>query len=108
MPGLTKRWDGPSRFGDVVVVGFLIVQALDGAFTYLGLTIWGPHVEANPLISAAVAAIGPAAALAVAKLTAAGFGIALHLQHVHTLVAALTTVYVVLAIVPWAAFFLSV
>src|SRR3954447_13195896 len=105
---LTKRWEGSSRFGDFVVVGFLIVQALDGVLTYLGVSIWGPRVEANPLISAAVAAVGPAVALASAKLVAAGFGIVLHLQRIHVLVAALTTLYVALAILPWTALFLSI
>ena len=109
MLGLTKRWDDRrSRFGDLVVIGFLIVQALDGTFTYLGVRIWGLHIEANPLISAAAAAIGTAAALATAKLMAAGFGIALHLTRIHTLVAVLTTLYVALAILPWTALFLSI
>jgi len=49
---LYRAWDTPdSLFGDVAVVGFLLVQVLDGMFTYLGVTIWGLHIEANPLIS---------------------------------------------------------
>jgi hypothetical protein len=86
----------------------LIVQALDGTFTYLGVHIWGLHVEANPLISAAAAAIGPGAALTTAKLMAAAFGIALHLNRIHTVVFALTTLYIALAILPWTALFLSI
>lgn len=108
MERLTKRWEGPSRFGDFVVLGFLVVQALDGALTYLGVTIWGPRIEANPLLSAAVAAIGPAAGLAGAKLIASGFGIALHLHRVHMLVALLTAFYLAVAILPWTALFLSI
>ena len=45
-------------FGDVMVVGFLLVQCIDGVFTYLGVTIWGPAIEANPLVSSAVAVLG--------------------------------------------------
>jgi hypothetical protein len=108
MLGLTRRWERQSRFGDLVVIGFLIVQALDGTFTYLGVHIWGLHVEANPLISAAAAAIGPGAALTTAKLMAAAFGIALHLNRIHTVVFALTTLYIALAILPWTALFLSI
>ena len=38
MANLYKRWDvGRSQFGDVVVIAFLLVQFLDGAFTYLGV-----------------------------------------------------------------------
>ena len=62
----------------------------------------------EPLISAAAAAIGPGAALTTAKLMAAAFGIALHLNRIHTLVLALTTLYIALAILPWTALFLSI
>ena len=42
---LYTRWDRPKgRIGDIVVVAFLIVQGLDGAFTYLGLRMWGPGI----------------------------------------------------------------
>jgi hypothetical protein len=105
---LYKRWDTPrSTFGDVVVVGFLIVQCLDGVLTYLGVSIWGPDIEANPLISSAIALAGPIPGLAGAKLVAIGFGIMLHLRRVHNVVALLTLVYLAVAILPWAALFLT-
>ena len=46
------------RFGDIAVVVFMLVQALDGALTYLGVHIWGPSIEANPLVSSAVSFAG--------------------------------------------------
>ncbi|PYR00732.1 MAG: hypothetical protein DMF97_09005 [Acidobacteria bacterium] len=105
---LYKRWDTPrSTFGDFVVVGFLIVQCLDGVLTYLGVSIWGPDIEANPLISSAMALAGPIPGLAGAKLVAIGFGIILHLRRVHNIVALLTLVYLTVAILPWAALFLT-
>jgi uncharacterized protein DUF5658 len=108
MQTLYKRWDTPRcLFGDLAVVGFLLVQVLDGMFTYLGVSIWGPSIEANPLISSAVVVTGPAAALTGAKLVAIGFGIALHLRRVHNLVALLTAIYIALAILPWTALFLT-
>src|SRR2546421_12555172 len=108
MAGLVKRWEEPkSRFGDFVVVGFLLMQCLDGVFTYLGVSIWGPSIEANPIISAAMGVVGLATGLAGAKLVAVGFGIVLHLRRVHTLVAFLTLVYVAVAILPWTALFLA-
>ena len=37
-----SRWESPRcRFGDVAVLSFLVVQCLDGAFTYLGVSFWG-------------------------------------------------------------------
>lgn len=105
---LYRRWEAPrSRFGDLVVVSFLIVQCLDGVFTYLGVRIWGPEAEANPLISSAVAFAGLAPGLAGAKLVAVSFGIMLHLRRVHNIVALLTFIYVAVAILPWTALFLT-
>jgi uncharacterized protein DUF5658 len=108
MPHLTKPSESRrSLYGDVVVLGFLIVQCLDGAFTYLGVTIWGPGIEANPLVKTAVAAAGLGLGLAGTKLMAMGFGIVLHLCRVHTVVAVLTALYLAAAILPWTALFLS-
>ena len=95
-----------SLFGDLIVVGFVLMQALDGVFTYLGVGIWGPTIEANPLISSAIAAGGVVAGLGGAKLVAIGLGILLHLRRVHALVALLTAIYFAAAILPWTVLFL--
>lgn len=96
-----------SRFGDIAVVTFMVVQALDGILTYLGVHIWGPSVEANPLISSAVSVAGVGTGVAIAKLFAVGLGMVLHLRRVHGVVALLTAFYLAVAIVPWAMLFLS-
>ena len=108
MTGLVKRWEEPkSRFGDLVVVGFLLMQCLDAVFTYLGVRIWGTSIEANPLIGSAMAAAGVVTGLGAAKAVAISFGILLHLRRVHNLVALLTAIYFTAAILPWAALFLT-
>jgi len=105
---LYKRWDEPrSLFGDVVVITFLVTQCLDGVFTYLGVGIWGPGIEANPLISSAMSLVGVVYGVACAKAIAIGLGMVLHLRRVHNLVAALTAIYVAAAIVPLTALFLT-
>jgi hypothetical protein len=105
---LYKRWDEPrSLWGDAIVLTFLITQCLDGAFTYLGVAIWGPGIEANPLISSAMNLVGVLYGVVGAKAVAIGFGMVLHLRRVHNLVAALTAIYVAAAIVPWTALFLT-
>ena len=107
MRALLKRGEPRrSRFGDLVVVSFLVVQYLDGAFTYLGIRMWGPGIEANPLISSAMTAGGIAVGLGGAKALAIALGIMLHLRGVHNLVAALTAIYFTAAIIPWTALFL--
>ena len=107
MGGLVKSWEPHSRFGDLMVVGFLLVQCLDGVFTYLGVGIWGLTIEANPLISSAMAGLGVAAGLGAAKGVAIGFGMLLHLRRIHNLVALLTAIYFAVAILPWTALFLT-
>ena len=103
-----SRWVTPKCwFGDVAVLSFLIVQCLDGAFTYLGVSFWGLGIEANPLIASTVQAIGLGAGLAATKLIAASFGMLLHLRRAHSVVAFLTALYVAVAILPWTAIFLS-
>jgi len=109
MARLYKPWDAsPSLFGDLAVISFLVVQVLDGILTYIGIAQWGPGIEANPLVSSAVAYAGVGAGLTATKVLAVGCGIILHLRRVHHVVAFLTAVYIAVAILPWMAIFLLV
>ena len=90
-----------------MVVGFVLMQLCDGVFTYLGVSIWGPSIEANPLVRSAVAVMGLLTGLATVKLFAVGLGILLHLRRVHNLVALLNAIYLGVAIVPWTAIFIA-
>ena len=88
-------------FGNVAVIVFIVVQALDGILTYLGVHAWGPSIEANPIMSSTLAAVGVGTGLVGAKLFAISLGILLHLRRVHLVVAFLTAFYLAAAIVPW-------
>ena len=88
-------------FGDIALVLFLLAQASDGVLTYVGVATYGPGIEANPLIAWLMAQMGEGLALTTAKMTAATFGVALHLISVHKAVAALAVFYFVVAVVPW-------
>ena len=92
-----------SLFGDVALVVFLLAQVFDGALTYVGVSIYGPHMEGNPLIGWLMATFGEGPGLATAKVTAGFFGILLHVSAVHKAVALLALFYVAVAIVPWVA-----
>jgi hypothetical protein len=94
------------RFGNAVVLSFVCVQWLDGVFTYLGVRIWGLPIEANPILSSAVAHAGLAPGLAAAKLIAISLGIVLHLRETHAVIAWLTAFYIAVAILPWTFLFL--
>jgi hypothetical protein len=96
-----------SLFGDFIVLVFLVVQALDGALTYVGLATIGWVAEGNPVVAGLMASFGFGVGLAGAKLFAASLGIALHLFGAHRLVAVLTAFYLAAAIVPWMAVFVT-
>lgn len=91
------------RFGNAVIILFFLAQALDGALTYVGVSLLGRDVEGNPLLHWLMGAAGQGAALALAKLAAAAFGIVLHLASVHRAVALLTVLYISAAVLPWMA-----
>jgi hypothetical protein len=103
---MLRRWifnrTRESRFGDGVVLAFLVVQALDGVLTYVGISL-GQAGEGNPVVAGLMATFGLGPGLAGAKLLAGSLGIALHLFGTHRVVALLTAIYVAAAIVPWAA-----
>lgn len=94
-----------SPYGNFAVLAFLIVQALDGAFTYIGLATIGRVVEGNPLVASLMAVFGLGLGLTGAKLFAASLGIALHLLGAHRVIATLTAFYLAGAIFPWMAVF---
>jgi hypothetical protein len=98
---LLGGWTRSRRFGDVALVAFLLCQLLDGALTYVGVVNFGEHIESNPLMLSFMAAVGHGPALATAKVTAGALGILLHLRQVHGVIAALTGVYFMVAILPW-------
>jgi uncharacterized membrane protein len=98
----------PSRFGNTVIVLFLLAQAADGVMTYVGVTTLGTHLEANPLLTLLMNAFGQGPAVTAAKVVASGLGISLHLIGVHRILAVLTGVYVLAAILPWAGLLLAV
>jgi uncharacterized membrane protein len=97
-----------SRFGDAVIVLFLLAQAADGVMTYVGVTMLGVHIEANPLLASLMVMFGQGTAVAGAKLVAAGLGISLHLVGVHRILAILTGIYMVGAVLPWVGLLLLV
>ena len=92
-----------ARFADIVVVVFLLAQACDGVFTYVGVSTYGVAIEGNPLLAWLMTAVGEGPALAAAKGMAISFGIALHLTAVHRVLAALSAFYLAVAVLPWLA-----
>jgi Domain of unknown function (DUF5658) len=98
-PAFSKDWRLSSA--QIVWLAFVLVQALDGAMSYVGVSLHGPGIEANPLVAWYLGAFGPAVGFTVAKLFAVTCGAVLYMTARHRWVAILTLVYVVFAVVPW-------
>lgn len=92
-----------SKTGYVALVMFLATQVCDGVLTYVGVRVYGPGIEANPVLAWLMATLGQGLALATAKTGAGAIGIGLHLGGVHRVVAGLAAFYVIVAILPWIA-----
>ena len=88
-------------FGDLVIMAFLLVQGLDGVFTYVGVSTFGLAIEANPVVSGLMTHLGHGPGLLSAKMVAAFLGICLHFREVHLAVAMLTGFYAAAALAPW-------
>jgi hypothetical protein len=86
----------------IVWLTFVLVQALDGAMSYVGVSLHGPDIEANPLVGWYLMAFGPAVGFTVAKLFAVTCGAVLFMTGRYRWVAILTVVYVIFAVGPWA------
>ena len=84
---------------------FVVAQVCDGVLTYVAVQRFGLVAEANPLLVTWMALIGPAPALAGAKILAACCGVVLYVCGVHRILLALTILYTVAAVGPWLAFF---
>jgi hypothetical protein len=92
-----------TRAGNVTWIAFVLAQVSDGALTYVGISTFGPSIEANPLLGWLIAATGLGSAIVGAKGFALGCGTLLHLQGMHRSLAALTVVYAGVAVWQWIA-----
>jgi uncharacterized membrane protein len=98
---------GKDSLAEAIWIAFVVVQALDGAMTFIGIHTFGTHIEANPLLAWYVSALGPAVALCAAKLFAVACGAALYLTAQHKTIAVLALTYLLGAVGPWIHLFWS-
>jgi len=99
--GSTTLFRNPLTVTEVVWLVFVTVQALDGVMSYIGVSVHGPGIEANPLVGWYMGVFGPALGFMIAKLFAVTCGGVLYVTARHRWVAALTLLYVVFAVGPW-------
>lgn len=98
---ISRPWSRRLSRDELIWLAFVVIQALDGALSYVGVLQHGPAIEGNPLVAWYLVALGPAAGFAAAKLFAVTCGAVLYLTGRYAWVAILTLVYLVVAVVPW-------
>lgn len=90
-----------ARHATLVFAVFLTAQILDGVLTYLGVSRLGLEMEANPLLSMSMYAIGAPRALLSSKLLACVCGYILYRSAFHRPLAITAGLCVGVAVVPW-------
>ena len=101
LPKLRKPLFARLSFGELALAAFLLVQGLDGVYTYIGVAAYGLHAEANPIVASLMANLGNAPGVMSAKVIASLLGVCLYFCQVHAVVALLTGLYLTAAIAPW-------
>ena len=89
------------RTSRLILLLFLLAQLVDGLFTYIAVSAYGPSAEGNAILAVWMAIVGPAPTLLVAKAVAAGAGVIVYRHGLHGVLAALTAVYALAAVGPW-------
>lgn len=95
-----------SRKAFIIGVCLATCQILDGVLTYIGLSLFGIHMEGNDFLRKLMAFYGMAPALFVVKLVALLIAIILALQShrrkwMRPVLVGVVAFYLALAVIPW-------
>lgn len=90
------------RQAPLVLGLFVLIQVLDGALTYWGVTRFGIDLEMNGLLSRWMHEIGPAPTLLGAKSLACLCGVILYRADYYRPLAAVAGLCLGIAVLPWA------
>lgn len=83
-----------------------LCQVLDGVLTYIGLSLYGVHMEGNAFLHALMQAYGAEPVLVIAKCSALAIAVVLTFyahrrRWVRPLLGLVVAIYFVLAVLPW-------
>ena len=84
-----------------MLIAFVFAQLCDGVLTYIGVHAFGLDIEANPIVWWYIDTLGAGAALVAAKSLAIGCAVLLYRFALYRTIAALTAMYLALAVHPW-------
>jgi hypothetical protein len=85
----------------LVLAVFIALQAADGLLTYAAVQRFGLQAEGNPILVAWIMLTGSGPALVGAKALAVACGGILYAAGVHYVLAGLSALYLLAAVVPW-------
>ena len=80
---------------------FVLLQFADGVLTYAAVQRFGAGAEGNPILATWIVVTGALPALVLAKLLACACGGVLYAAGVHRVLAGLSALYLLAAVVPW-------
>jgi len=83
------------------LVLFVLLQFADGVLTYAAVQRFGASAEGNPILASWIVISGALPALVGAKLLACACGGVLYAAGVHRVLAGLSALYLIAAVVPW-------
>ena len=86
-----------------ILLLFLFAQLCDGVFTYVGVRVFGPSIEANPIVAWYIVAIGAGLATIGVKSVAIFCAAVLYVRAWHWTLGLLTVWYFAFAVWPWIA-----
>lgn len=92
----------------VLLVTFIVLQAADGLLTYAAVERFGTAAEGNPILVTWMLITGSGTALLGAKTLACLCGALLYVAGVHSVLAGLSALYLLAAVVPWLRIFASI
>jgi uncharacterized membrane protein len=90
-----------SLFGAGTLIAFVVAQLCDGVLTYIGVHTFGQGIEANPILSWYIGALGAGTALFAAKGLAIACALLLYRFAHYRTIGALTVMYFTMAVHPW-------
>ncbi len=86
-----------------ILLLFLLAQVCDGVLTYVGVRIFGPSIEGNPIVAWYIVTMGAGLATIGVKSVAVFCAAILHARAWHWTLGVLTVWYFAFAVWPWIA-----
>lgn len=89
------------RFLLSLLVCYIVLQVMDGIFTYIAIGAYGYQLEGNPLVRWLMQATNLELGLLCAKIFGIMLGVILYAHHARWALVVVNLVYAVFMVIPW-------